>query len=488
MLDGVIETIEKYKMLSQYDVVVVAVSGGPDSMALLHILYSLKDKYHLTIHAAHLNHMLRGREADEDTKYVEEYCKSLNIPCTVKYVDIKKMSRDEKLSLEEAGRKARYQLFNDVAEEIKATKIALAHNMNDQAETLLMRIMRGTGLDGLCGIKPVRDGLYIRPLIHTIRADIEKYNMENNIKPRIDSSNLETLYTRNKIRLELVPYIKEHFNASIEHSLSSMAEILSEDNSYIDDAAEKALSLMVVRKRGKIFFNIDDFRKQHKAIKKRLVRKAIEAVKGNIVGIEGRHIDLLMEIAEENRTGAAVELPGGITARCSFGKIEILKQGESSGGISRRILVIPGSTDIPEIEAEIETSIIDAFHSPEHGSAHWGSLMDASGFQSGRAFKSDSQYIKYLDYDKIKDQLCVRSRQEGDYIVPLGMEGKKKLKELFIDCKVPKDERDMIPVVAAGSEILWVAGYKISNNYKIDKNTKKLLKLELKQSGGKKYV
>lgn len=474
-MDSAIKTIEKYNMLSMNDIVVVAVSGGPDSMALLHLLYSLKSKYCLSIHAAHLNHMLRGLEADEDTRYVVKYCDNYGIPCTVRYVDVKKYAAECGLSEEEAGRKARYSLFSSVASEINATKIALAHNMNDQAETVLMRMIRGTGLDGLCGIKPVRDGLYIRPLIHTMRSEIEKYCEDNNIEPRIDSTNYEPIYTRNRIRLKIIPYIKDNMNSNIEHSISKMAEVLSEDNDYIKGEADKAYTNAASFEEGMVSIDIKHILGCHKAIKRRVIRKAIEDVNGSLEGIESKHIDLVINMIDRNMTGDAVELPGKLKARIRYDKLQILNEPESENICYLSEITIPGRTLIRETGSVVDAEIINI--------ASFKSGDNNSGESIESKLKTSSLFVKYFDYQKFKQDICIRPRRDGDYIVPLGMKGKKKIKDLFIDSKVPREIRNRIPLIASGSEIIWVVGYRISENYKVDKNTKNVLRIEFKNRG-----
>lgn len=466
MLDSILKIIEKYGMLSQGDRVVVAVSGGPDSIALLHILHSIKERYGLYIHAVHLNHMLRGKEADEDTRYVEGFCERYNIPCTVKYVDINELSMQEGLSLEEAGRKARYELFRDTARRVGATKIALAHNMNDQAETVIMRIMRGTGLDGLAGIRPVREGLFIRPLLYTLRADIEKYCRDNKLDPRIDSTNLEPIYSRNKIRLELIPYIKANYSPGIERSLSTMAELLREDKDFIDTYVDLVYSHMAIKEKDRILIDIEDFKRLHIAIKKRIVRRAIEDIKGDLNGIESKHVDLILSAVDTGTTGAAVELPGHIKAKVSYKRLNIMNLSGKTNYEFCHSMLIPGVTVISETGAVIEAQIGCII--PEHF--------------------YDNNFVKYFDYDKIRDKLTVRTRKAGDFIVPIGMKGSKKLKELFIDDKIPREERSKIPLVSIGKEIVWVVGYKISDNYKITRETERILKLEYKQQGGNNNV
>lgn len=462
MLDSIMSTIKKYNLLSQNDRVVVGVSGGPDSVALLHFLYAIRDKYDLSIHAAHINHMLRGKESDGDTQYVQDLCTRLGIPCSVIYANITSLSKDEGISLEEAGRKARYDFFIDTANKINATKIALAHNMNDQAETVLMRIMRGTGLDGLCGIKPIRDGLYIRPLIHTQRSDIERYCEINNLMPRIDSTNLKPLYTRNKIRLELIPYIKGNYNSNIEYTLSSMAEILSIDNDFINGYANNIFQNIAAYKEYEISLNIQAIMSLHDSIKKRILRKAVEKMKGNLTGIENKHIELMLNIMDRGLTGSAVELPGNLTAKVSYNNLIIVKSVDELAQKFCCDLIIPGVIHIPLIQGSMKSEI----------------------FNSDIDYLSSNRFVKYFDYDKIKGSLTIRSRMEGDYIIPLGMKGRKKIKELFIDSKIPRSERDKIPLVSFENEIIWVVGYNISDNYKIDKSTINILKLEFKRPGG----
>ena len=459
------DTIEKYNMLSVGDKVVVGVSGGPDSIALLYFLHQIKDRYSLSLHVAHLNHMLRGDEADKDTEYVVKFCEGLNVPCTVKYVDIKEMAKQNGLSSEEAGRKARYEFFSDVLKETNGHKVALAHNLNDQAETIIMRIMRGTGLDGLCGIKPFRDHIYIRPLLYTSRCEIEEYCSKNNLLPRIDKTNLETIYTRNKIRLELIPYIKENFNTNIESTISSMTDILSEDNDFIEGYADEIYNKISIKKENKVLIDIDDINRLHDSIKKRVIRKAINDVKGDLISIESKHIDIIMSIIDRAETGIAIDLPKNLKAKVEYGKLIIIRQQEHNKYRLFRDVYIPSRVYIDEINCIFNFSILD--------------LKDNKNIDYKNKNKAKVRFIKYFDYDKIKGNLSIRYRKDGDYIIPLGMRGRKKLKDYFIDKKVPRDRRDEIPLIALGQEILWIVGFTINDNYKIDNYTNKILKIEL---------
>lgn len=448
-------------MISQNDRIVIGVSGGPDSMALLHFLYYLCDKYSLYIHAAHLNHMLRGQESESDTGYVREFCNKLHIPCSIRYVDIDEMSKSMGLSLEEAGRKARYDFFMETAKEAGASKIALAHNMNDQAETILLRIMRGTGLEGLCGIKPVRDGVFIRPLIYTRRSEIEDYCEVNNINPRIDSTNLKPIYARNIVRLELIPYIKEKFNPNIENVLSSMAELMRCDDDFLKGYTSRIYEEIAIKSENKIDIDLIRLKNIHDSIKKRVLRMAVADIRGNLTGIENKHVSLIQSIIDLGFTGAAVELPGGIRAEISYNNIVISKGLNALSKDFSYVLPVPGMVHIKEIGCTVQSEVLD----------------------SNVNFKSGNKFIKYFDYDRIKGNLVIRPRREGDFIVPLGSSGRKKVKEIFIDSKVPRVERDKIPLVLCDGDIIWVVGYRTSDSYKIGTGTKKILKLEFYRGG-----
>ena len=236
MYKKVMSYIKDNNLINPKDRILVALSGGPDSVCLLNILYNLKEELDIEIGAAHLNHMLRDEDAFQDEEYVKNLCESFDIPCFVKRVDINKYSKENKMSSEMAGRDARYNFFDEVIREHGYNKIATAHNANDQAETILFRLMRGTGIEGLCGIKVCRDKI-IRPILCLSRKEVEEYIEVNNLKPRIDKTNFEKIYNRNKIRLDILPYIKENFNEDIIQTLNRMSVLLQKDNEFIEKSA-----------------------------------------------------------------------------------------------------------------------------------------------------------------------------------------------------------------------------------------------------------
>lgn len=451
MIDKVLSYINKNSMISNGDKVVVGFSGGPDSTALLHILYRLKDELKISLYAVHVNHLIRGQEAFRDEEFSKNFCEKLNIPFYSFRIDVTKMAKEKGLSSEEAGRIARYECFNNVLKEINGNKIALAHNKNDQAETIIMKFLRGSGLKGLSGIQPVRDNI-IRPLLICSREEIEYYCEHNNLQPVIDSTNKEAIYLRNKVRLELIPYIIKNINENVVDNLFKMAEILNDENEYIEKEALKYYE--DIKDNGGII--VEGFKKLHVALKRRIIRQLIKDVKGDLNGIENLHVEDCLELIERNQTGKMLYLPKNLVAEISYGKFFIKRLDTKKD--FEYILKIPGILRLDELNLVVKTELLK-----NHGNL------------------TDTPFIKYFDYDKIKGGLVVRNRKEGDYIFPKGMKGKKKIKDLFIDKKIPRDERDSIPLVAIGKEVLWVYGIRDTKNYKIDEHTKNVLKITIER-------
>ncbi len=299
----VLGTINKFNLINENDKIVVGVSGGPDSICLLHILNELKSKLNFKLYVAHINHMIR-EEAEEETQYVQDFCKNLGVECFVKRVDVIAKSNNEKIGTEEAGRKARYDFFEEVLEKVGANKIATAHNSNDNAETVLMNIIRGSGTSGLKGIEPIRDNKFIRPIIECERFEIEEYCSNYKLNPKIDKSNFENVYTRNKIRNILIPEIKEEFNPNIIKALNKLAIVAREESTYIQNIADKELSnnLIISKDMEKQVIELDlkKFNALDNVIKSRVVLSAIKFVQGNVQGIEKIHIDDIIRLCEKN--------------------------------------------------------------------------------------------------------------------------------------------------------------------------------------------
>ena len=294
MLDKVKKTIEKFNLIKDEDKVVVGVSGGPDSICLLNVLHELK--YNICV--AHINHGLR-ENAVIDEKFVTDFCKSINVPCFVKRVKLKENLSG--MTLEEAGRKVRYDFFHEVMEKENCTKIATAHNSNDNAETVIMNIIRGSGMSGLKGIEPIRDDVIVRPLIECTRKEIEKYCLNKNLNPRHDESNDEAIYTRNKIRLELIPYIEKNINSNVVSNINRMSEIISDEERFIKEQVDISYEACMVKEfDDKLVCNLKEFNKLDNVIKRRLIIKFIIKVLGNAKDIERVHIEDILKLCSNN--------------------------------------------------------------------------------------------------------------------------------------------------------------------------------------------
>lgn len=461
-----IKKVKKYivnnNLIQDNDRVLVALSGGPDSVCLLHILYCLKKEIPMEIGAVHINHMLRGKEAEEDTSYVENLCKSLGIECYVKKVDIKSMAAERNISLEMAGRDARYRTFETIRREYGYNKIAVAHNANDQAETIIMRMMRGTGLDGLTGIKAKREGNIIRPILCLNRQEIEAYCTDYELIPRIDKSNYERIYSRNKVRLDILPYMKQNFNEDIVETLNRMATLLQKDNEYIEEQVKLNYSKYCNKKNGRITIDKELFVNEKEAIVSRILKNAFKNISNSHQNFEMKHIYEIIELFNKG-TGKRIDLTNNIIAENLYGDIVLRKNKQES--INKEEVLINKN----ELDKNIEYS---------NCMVKFGIIK----MKNEEVF-SNNTLIKYFDYDKIKETVVIRNRKDGDRIKPLGVKGTKKLKDLFIDLKIPREERDTIPLVCFDNEIAWIVGYKVSDSFKITKDTKNILKIEFVRKG-----
>lgn len=302
MKNKVLETIKKYNLIANGDKIVLGVSGGPDSISMLDILNKIKNEKTINcdIVVAHINHMIR-KEAIEDEEYVQNYCAKNNIECYVKRIDVQKNANINKIGTEEAGRNARYEFFREIMQKTNSNKIAIAHNKNDKIETIIMHLLRGSGVSGLKGIEPIRDNLYIRPLIECERTEIERYCEENKLNPRIDKTNFENEYTRNKIRNIVIPYIKQEFNPNIIETLDRLSQVITEENDYMDQIAEETYNKILVEKNDtQILLNLKDFNKQENVIKNRVILFTVKQLMGSSQGIEKIHIQDIIKLCSNN--------------------------------------------------------------------------------------------------------------------------------------------------------------------------------------------
>ena len=297
--EEVLKTIKDNNLINEGDKIVIGVSGGPDSICLLHLLNSLKNTLKITIYVAHINHNLR-EVADMETKYVQDFCKKLGIECFVKKEDILSLSKQQKKGTEEVGRNVRYNFFNEVLEKTNSNKIATAHNLNDKAETVILNILRGSGLSGLKGIEAIRDHKYIRPLINTDRTDIERYCEENALEPKYDESNKENIYSRNKIRNVVIPYIKKEFNKNIVKTINRLSTVATEENDYLQNITKQEYEKISNIENGIITLELKKFNNLELVIKRRLILYTINEAIHTTNGIEKINIDDIIKLCNNN--------------------------------------------------------------------------------------------------------------------------------------------------------------------------------------------
>ena len=454
----VYEFINKYKLINKGEHIIVGVSGGADSVCLLSILNELSKKFDLKLTAIHINHMIRGEEALRDESFVIRLCNSLGIDVIVERINVLQMAKDKKISEEEAGREARYSTFYRYKEELDANKIAVAHNKNDNAETVIMNIIRGSGLSGLKGIDIIRDDI-IRPIMVLKRNEIEDYCKLNGLEYVTDSTNKEPIYTRNKIRLKLIDKIDDIFNIDIVSKIDQMTYLIKDDNAYIEESSQKAFSDCKIRCCDtEILIDIDKFSGFHKSIQRKVLRKAILEIKKDINGIEYKHIESILELVEGQKTGKRLELPQNIRVYRDYNILMIyLKKDEQEKFLGLDVLVSIGYSIRMKIDDVFEIEV-------EH-------LTDKS------QMKTKDVYTKYFDYDRLKPSVTVRRREDGDIFKPLNSNGTKKLKKYFIDKKVSKLERDKLYLLAKGNEIVWILGDRISDNFKVTEETNNIVRI-----------
>lgn len=460
MTEQILNTIRKYQLIEEGENVVVGFSGGPDSVCLLHVLHVLSGQLGIKLYAVHINHMLRASESDEDEAYAREFCKKLGVELHVRAFDIRSLAREKRISEEETGREVRYGEFNFVAQRLGKAKIAVAHNRNDQAETVFMRLVRGTGTDGLCGMKHKRDSI-IRPLLDTGREEIEKYCEEQGLNPKIDSSNLKSIYTRNKIRLEIIPYINREFDIDIVENLYRMSQIIGDDVEIIDSVVGQAYDACVENTdKGCLKIRLAPFRLLKAGVAKRVVRSAVRKVKGDINGIDAGHIESVVSLVEYGRTGSEIQLPHGLRAVKSYEEVKIYIEAEKEDWTFFAPVEIGGITRLDGRQAYLESEVFEML----------GEYKDY--------MRPDSSMEQFFDYEKLIEGINIRSREDGDFFKPLKALGTKKLKKYFIDKKIPRDRRDRILLIAKNKEIVWIIGYKTSDNFKITENTRRVIKLK----------
>jgi len=448
LIENIRKTIDKNNMIEKGDKIIVGVSGGPDSLCLLHVLKELCGEYGCSLYAAHLNHKFRGEAADSDAAFVGDICRKWDITAFIEVFDVPAYIEETGLSPEEAGREIRYRLFNRICEKVGGNKIAVAHNLNDQAETILMRLMRGSGIEGLKGIEAVR-GNIIRPLLEIERSRIEEYCLENNLTPRLDKTNLEAVYHRNKVRLELIPYIEKNFNPNIMMTLSRFSRLVKDENDFLETEAGRKLQKIAEFLDDRVVIDIPKLNAIQKALQRRIIRQCIEKLSNTLNGFDFKHFEGVLELAGKT-TGAAVILPHKLKAFISYNKLVLVK-------------------DVVKADKKCYYKLKYDYENSVETPLGYITIERRKAKEIGEL--RGQKDIIYIDASKIKRELVLRCREPGDMFAPIGMKGTKKLKEYLIDEKIPREERDKLELIADGNEIVWISGSRLSEKYKITGET-----------------
>lgn len=446
MLKRVLETIKENNLLKAGDKVVCALSGGADSMALLCALYEIKDEIGIEVYAAHLNHSIRGKDADEDYLFVKDFCERMGVRLFYRKVDVPLLAKALHKGEEETGRIERYKLFYDAAEELGGAKIATGHHQNDNAETVLFNLFRGSGAKGLCGI-PYRRDMIIRPLLDVSRRDTESYLEEKGISWREDETNKECKYSRNKIRHIVLNAALEIFPDAVK-KIAAASRIISTDDEYLTRLAEESGAF----EDGKI--DKERFCELHESLRRRVIMTAL-----SVWGV--KDIDFvkirLVTGAVLGSTGKVYDLGNNVRVINSYGKVYRLTPNEND--------IYDNPIPVP-IGENLEIKAFEGI---------W-SIKTVDKTEKMR----DNKMMILLDAEKLSEGVQIRQRRDGDFISPAGIQGTKKLKKVFIDLKIPKDIRDRISMLTMGSEILFIPGIRKTRNYLPDENTKKVLVIEYK--------
>ncbi len=447
----VLETIRKYGLISRGDGVVVAVSGGPDSVCLLHILYTLRKTLDAALFVAHFDHGLRPDEDEDETAFVESMADSLGLP----FVTRKGNLRPGK-SLEERARKERYAFLEEARQGFSAGKIALGHQRNDQAETVLMRVLRGSGLAGLSGIRPIRDAIFIRPLLELRRSEIEVYIGERKLPFKSDPTNLESRFLRNRIRLDLLPKLRE-YQPRVVDILSMTADRLRADHEYLEGIAGAWVKKEATSPSDdQVAIGVNTFRKLENAIRNRVIRHCVGGAGENPDGLTYRQISAIDRLALAKRPQAEIHLPGGLRVRRTYDHMVFSRFSPEEPSDYLCDLQGPGRFFIQGVGSSVLVERLS---------------------DENLIIREDTPWTACFDAGKITFPLTLRNFRPGDRFVPLGMTGHKKLKNFFVDLKIPSRVRARTPILACGNRIIWVCGLRMDDRFKVSEKTREILKV-----------
>lgn len=466
LLQRVQHTIDRHRMLAPGETVVIGVSGGVDSMVLLRVVLELRERYRLSLHVAHLDHGLRGAESAEAAAFVGRQCERHEVPATITVADPGALRDRPGGSLQNAARNLRYRFIERVADEQGATRIAMGHHQDDQAETVLMNLLRGSGTRGLGGIPPVR-GRIIRPLIECSREEIEAYALHQGVPYVEDSSNDLLSYSRNRIRRQLLPELAKGYNPRVAEALASAAAIFVAEDALLTAMTEEQLPAMVVfRSDRELVLSVPRASPVPTGLRRRILRRSAHLLRGDRPGFSFRQTLALERLLLSNKAQGALHLSGGIRATKAGDRLilSLSEHGARDSGRPIR-LAVPGQTELPTCSLRLRTDTLEGATSDLLANDPWTALLDA---------------------DRAGGELVVRFWKRGDRFVPLGMRGRKKLQDFFVDARVPRDQRWTVPLVVSGGEIAWVVGFRVDERFKVTDSTQRILRLRVTHAGAPK--
>jgi tRNA(Ile)-lysidine synthase len=469
LINRIKKTINKYALLNTGDHVVVAVSGGPDSVCLLSVLNDIAKDFNLSLHVAHLDHMFRGRESAAEAEFVSALAGKFALPATIRAIDVPAYCRERGLSVQAGAREVRYDFLSRVAKESGASRIATGHTANDQAETVIMRLMRGSGLSSLSAIPP-RRGIIIRPLLEATRDDVLGYLRSRGLDFVSDSSNEKQLYTRNRIRSVLLPVLAR-FNPRIVQTLAAEAAILKDEDEAADACLQNITGGVMEQVGGRVLLQRGPFGALHRAFKRRLLIKAVHAATSGSVTLSFAQVDEALEFMARAQTGKSMHVQAGLTIGREYDAF-IVAFPEKRESFSYP-LAVPGVTSIPDLALTVETTV------------RIGTEQASAGAHPEDAAQENYLWQALFDYDKIVGNIAVRNRLPGDWFCPSGMKGKhKKLQDFLVDARVAQSRRDAIPLLVSGEDIFWVAGLRSDDRFLPGPETTRLLVVRIKQQAG----
>jgi tRNA(Ile)-lysidine synthase len=443
-------------MLQSGDLVVVAVSGGPDSVALCHLLHRLRHSHKVELVVVHVHHGLRGAEADQDALFVHNLSHQLGLPMVEQRLEVRSWREKHGGSLQMAARALRYQCLHQIMAEKGASKLALGHNADDQAEEILLRILRGAGQRGLSGMDPCNRNGVIRPLLECHRHEIMAYLEDHGLAFRQDSSNLKPWCQRNLLRLELLPQLQQAFNSNLNATLLRTSKIFREEEDFWESHLTSWLDEHSLNHGdGGIRFPIRPLLETHPAMQKRLLRRVVQEVKGDLREFGFHHTEILLQLCRSPAANRQLDLPGAVQVEKSYDWVTVTLRPETVQDFTFRISD-QGVHSFPLLNHSMEVALLASDLPVE--------------------FSHDPNKA-IMDLDRVSFPLTLRSRKTGDRFRPLGLRGSKKLKDFFIDAKVPKSQRRQIPILCSKDHIIWVVGHRLDDRVKLTSNTSRVLRL-----------